>query len=89
MPTNATTAAIIGALAPVLAAIVVLFKLNLTQDQQAELVSGLAAAVTAGAAIYASVVHASAAKTEQAKAYAAQTYPVLDGDNSVVPPKAG
>lgn len=85
MPTNATAAAIIAALAPVLAAIVVLFKLNLTQDQQGELVAGLAAIVTAGAVIYGSVIHVAAAKITVAKTNA--SYPALDGDNSLAAQK--
>lgn len=68
MPTNTTTAVLIGALAPIIAAAVVLFKLDLTQDQQAELVSGLAAIITVGATIYASVVHHSTAIVAVARA---------------------
>lgn len=91
MPTNSTTAAIIAALAPIIAAVVVLFKLDLTQDQQAEIVAGLAAIVTVAAAIYASVIQHSNAKivasANQLATAQIQNLPP-DGDDSIVPPKA-
>lgn len=78
--TNPAIAAIVAALAPVIAAAVVLFKLNLTPDQQGEIVLGLAAILTAAGTVYASVhVHA-AAKVKVAQA--TQGYPAVDGDNS-------
>lgn len=68
MSTNTTTAVLIGLLAPIIAAAVVLFKLNLTADDQAKLVSGLAAVILAGATIYASVVHHGTSKVAAARA---------------------
>lgn len=92
MPTtNGTIAAVIACLAPIVAAIVVLFKLNLTADQQAELVAGLAGVITVGGLVYASVVHTANAKVQVAQANLAtaqiQNLPP-DGDDSIVPPKA-
>lgn len=68
MPTNTTATVLVGALAPIVAAAVVLFKLDLTADQQAQLVAGLAAIITVGAVVYASVVHHGTAKVAAARA---------------------
>lgn len=78
MPTNTTTTVLVGVLAPIVAAAVVLFKLDLTQDQQAELVSGLAAIITVGATLYAAVVHHSTAIVAVARANNAASVPARD-----------
>lgn len=78
MPTNTTTAVLLAALAPVIAAAVVLFKLDLTQEQQGALVSGLAAIITVGATVYASVVHHGTATVAAARAQNVGSIPARD-----------